>query len=150
MKFGFERINTLNKIRAAINGNISILAIVLILLFAFMFLAVSDLCRIFVARESAKKAADAVALSIAQNLLFFDNVECYEIAEKIAEKNYSRLCDLQVSYDEVIVTVERDLKFVLIARFFPDGCRIIVRSKTKVVYPWDDYFGLCNSYRFSY
>ncbi len=53
-------------------GNITILALVLIVFFAFVFLVLSDFCRIFIARSETKKAADSAALAVSQNLLFFD------------------------------------------------------------------------------
>jgi len=147
--FIFKKIRAKVKKIGAVRGNISIIALVLIFLFAFIFLAVSDLCRIFIVRESTKKAADAAALAVAQNILFFEYDNYYIHAREIVEKNYCQLCDIDVSYDEVTVSVRRDLKFILIKGFFSDSCSIYAWSKTKVIYPWDDYFGLCNSYRFS-
>ncbi|MBM3706850.1 MAG: hypothetical protein FJW69_00700 [Actinobacteria bacterium] len=149
MKFNSKKTTVKVQKNTEVKGNISILALFLILLFAFIFLAVCDLCRIFAVREITKKAADAAALSVAQNILFFEYEQCYDDAREIVEKNYCQLCDLQVFYDEVIVSVKRDLNFILIARLFSDGCSIAARSKTKIIYPWDDYFGLCDSYRFS-
>ena len=150
VKMNFNKVKIKDKKIYSYRGNISIIALVLVLLFAFIFLAVIDLCRIFIARECTKKAADSAALSAAQNILFFGYDKCFDDAREIAEKNYCYLCDLQVSYDEIVVTVKKDLNFILIARFFSDSPVITARSKTKVIYPWDDYFGLCNSYRFSY
>ena len=53
-------------------GNISVLALVLIIFFAFVFLLLSDVCRIFIARSITKRAADSAAIAVSQNLLFFD------------------------------------------------------------------------------
>ena len=132
------------------NGSISIFAIVLTTIFALIFLLAVDLCRIFVAREITKNAADAASLSVAQNLMFFENMDCEDVAEKIVKEHGCILTSCICAYDEVIVVAEKKIKFILIDKFASDGSIIQSASRTKVIYPWDDYFDYCRSYKFDY
>jgi hypothetical protein len=131
-------------------GNISILALFLIMFFAFLFMVCIDLCRIYIARELTKNAADAVSLSIAQNLLFFENYDYKNAAEEISGKNKCELVQCCLDYDEVVVVTGKKLNFILIDKFFPESCTVKSISKTKIIYPWDDYFGFCKNYEFNF
>ncbi|HUW72383.1 MAG TPA: Tad domain-containing protein [Methanosarcinales archaeon] len=131
-------------------GNISMLALLLTIFFAFLFMACIDLCRIYIARELTKDAADAASLSIAQNLLFFENFDYINAAEEISSKNRCELVKCYLEYDEVVVIMEKKLNFILIDKFFPESCTVKSTSKTKIIYPWDDYFGFCKNYDFNF
>lgn len=131
-------------------GNISILALVLVIFLAFLFLLVFDLCRILVAREMAKKASDAASLAAAQNLIFFENVNLKKVANKMAKENNCDLVECYWDYDQVTVIVEKKLNFVLIDKLTPKYSRVQSASTVKVIYPWDSQFGFCKSYKFSY
>lgn len=133
-----------------IKGNISIFALVLVVMFSFLLLLVFDLCKIFVVREITKRASDSAALSSAQNLIFFEDINLDYIAKKIAEENGCRLVKCKASYDEVIVVVEKDINFLLVSYFIPLGDKVQSVSKVKVIYPWDSRFGFCKSYKFEY
>jgi uncharacterized membrane protein len=132
------------------NGNISIFSLILTLIFALLFLLLIDFCRIFIAREITKKASDAAALAVAQNLVFFHNFDCRMIAEKVTAENNCYLAGYDLSYDEVTIVTGKEMKFILIDKFLPKSCVIQSVSKTKVIYPWDDFFGYCKFYKFNY
>jgi hypothetical protein len=131
-------------------GNISMFALFLTVFFAFLFMACIDLCRIYIARELTKDAADAASLSIAQNLLFFENFDYQNAAEEISSKNRCELVRCYLEYDEVVVIMEKKLNFILINKFFQKSCNVQSTSKTKIIYPWDDSFGFCKNYDFNF
>ena len=131
-------------------GNISILALVLVIFTAFLFLLVFDLCQIFVARENTKNASDAASLAAAQNLVFFEGKDLKEIVQKVAEKNNCVLVDCIYGYDEVVVIVEKEVNFILIGSFTSKYNKVESASKAKVIYPWDKRFGFCKYYKFDY
>lgn len=139
-----------NKNKEKDKGNISMLALFLIMFFAFLFMVCIDLCRIYVARELTKDAADAASLSIAQNLLFFENFDYKNAAEEISGKNKCELVECYLDYDEVVVSMEKKLNFILIDKFFPESCTVKSISKASIIYPWDDYFGFCKNYEFNF
>jgi hypothetical protein len=132
------------------NGNISILSIILIFLFAILFLFITDFLRIFTAREITKNASDAAVLAIAQYILYFKNSDYEETAKEILKKNNCFLDCLDFSYDELTVTAGKEMKFLLIDKFFPGKFKIKSKSKVKILYPWDDFFGYCKFYKFNY
>ena len=142
--------NIKNKKKGNSKGNISMLALFLTMFFAFLFMVCLDLCRIYIARELTKDAADAASLSIAQNLLFFENFDYENAAEEISSKNKCGLVECYLDYDEVVVIMEKKLNFILIDKFFPESCTVKSTSKTKIIYPWDDYFGFCKNYEFNF
>ena len=131
-------------------GNISILALVIVIFIAFLFLLDFDLCQIFAARENTKNASDAASLAVAQNLVFFESKNLKEIAQKVVEKNNCILIDCIYDYDEVVVIAEEKLNFILISKFTSKYNRVQSISKTKVIYPWDRRFGFCKCYKFDY
>jgi hypothetical protein len=131
-------------------GNITILALVLIVFFAFVFLVLSDFCRIFIARSITKKAADSAALAVSQNLLFFYEGSAQNIAKDIVEKSNCSLVELYIGYNETTVFAKKEVKFIFLNIAGFSGCEIISCSKAKVIYPWDESLGLCKSYRFGY
>jgi len=139
-----------NKNKRNSKGNISMLALFLTMFFAFLFMVCIDLCRIYIARELTKDAADAASLSIAQNLLFFENFDYKNAAEEISSKNKCELVECYLEYDEVVVIMEKKLNFILINKLFPESCTVKSISKTKIIYPWDDYFGFCKNYDFNF
>ncbi len=131
-------------------GNISILILTAVLVFAVLFLLMFDLCNIFIAREVTKNASDAASLAVAQNILFLENLNLNEIAGKTAGMSGCILVECKCDYDEVLVTVEKELDFILIGRLMPGYGRVRSTSKARVIYPWEEQFDYCRSYRFSY
>lgn len=143
----YRKVKKLNVINP---GHISILALFLIILFAFLLLALGEVCRIFVIREVTKKTSDAISLAVSQDILFFNTMEARNTAEVIAEQNSCKLVELVITYDEVFVTVEKKLDFIILRSIYPDGCMIFSSSHSEVKFPWDESFGFCNSYKFNY
>ena len=131
-------------------GNITILALALIVFFAFVFLVLSDFCRIFIARSETKKAADSAALAVSQNLLFFEVDSAQSIAKNIVEKNNCDLAEVYIGYDEATVFVKKEVEFIFLKFAGFNSCDITSYSKAAVIYPWDESLGLCKSYRFGY
>lgn len=131
-------------------GNISFLTLAVVVIFTVLFLLIFDLCQIFIAREETKNASDAASLAVAQNLLFFENPDCNKIAEEVVCRNNCILVECRYDYDEVLVTVERKLDFILVDKFISKYCSVRSTSKAKVIYPWDGQFNYCNTYKFSY
>jgi hypothetical protein len=142
--------NLKNKNKGKDKGNISMLALLLTMFFAFLFMVCIDLCRIYIARELTKDAADAASLSIVQNLLFFENFDYKNAAEEISSKNKCDLVECYLDYDEVVVIMEKKLNFILINKFFSESCTVKSISKARIIYPWDDYFGFCKNYEFNF
>lgn len=143
--------NIKKSLKCSQNGNISVMAIFFVIFFAFIFLLLSDFCRIFVIRSVTKKASDSASLAVSQQLLFFKSEdELKNMARQIVEQNKCGLRNFAVSYDEIIVSAERKLDFVLLQYFGTDGCMVYSVSKSKVIYPWDEELGLCRRYRFEY
>jgi hypothetical protein len=131
-------------------GNIIILALVLIIFFAFIFLVLSDFCRIFIARSETKKTADSATLAVSQNLLFFDVDSVQSLAKNIVEKNNCSLSEIYIGYDQVTVLVKKEVKFIFLKFVGFNSCEITSYSKATVIYPWDESLGLCKSYKFGY
>lgn len=132
------------------SGNVALLVLVMVTVLSILFLAILDICQIFKVREETKNASDAASLAVAQNLLFFEKPDCIRVAEEVSLLNNCVLVECICSYDEVTVTVKKDVEFFLIDKFIEGYSMIESTSKTKVVYPWDEKFNYCNSYRFSF
>ena len=131
-------------------GNITIPALALIVFFAFVFLVLSDFCRIFIARSETKKAADSAALAVSQNLLFFDADSAESLAKNIVEQNNCSLAEVYISYDQATVFAKKEVEFIFLKFAGFNSCEITSSSKAAVIYPWDESLGLCKSYRFGY
>jgi len=140
----------LANIKTSKSGNISVLTMAVTIFFSFLFLLIFDSCQIFAARESTKNASDAASLAVAQNLIFFEDLDCRAVASEIAEKNNCVIIDCVCSYDEVVVTAEKKLNFILLDKVTSKYNRVQSISKVKVIYPWDSQFGFCKYYKFGY
>lgn len=140
----------LKSLRIQNRGNTSFLVLAAVTVFAVLFIFIFDLCRIFIAREVTKNASDAASLAAAQDLLFLSDQDCVSAADKATAINNCRLIECRSDYDEVTVTVEKKLNFILLSRLIPGYSSIRSTSKAKVVYPWDEHYGYCKSYEFSY
>jgi len=131
-------------------GNISILSLAAVVIFAFLFLLVIDCSRIFIARSASKKAADSAVLAVAQDLMFFEREHAANTAKVIAYENGCNLVNLSFTYDEVEISMEKTIDFVFLGFIALDSYSVRSVSKSKLLYPWDDVFNLCKSYRFDY
>lgn len=140
----------LENIKTGKDGNISVLTMAATIFFSFLFLLIFDSCQIFIARESTKNASEAASLAVAQNLIFFEDLDCNAVASEIAERNNCVIVDCVCSYDEVIVTAEKKLNFILLDKVTSRYNRVQSISKVKVIYPWDRQFGFCKHYKFGY
>ena len=140
----------LKKIKSNSNGNISFLALTVVLIFSFLFMLLFDISQIFVAREVTKNTADSIALSIAQDLLFFEENKINQKAKELAIESGCSISDIKYDYDVVRVEVSKELKYIFIDKFFPRYKKIKSFSKTQVIFPWDDKFSYLKSYKFSY
>ncbi len=137
-------------IKLSSRGNISILSLVLVIIFSFIFLLMADCCRIFAAMSVSRKAADAAVLAVSQDLLFLEKYNAQNTANEIALQNGCRLKELSVSYDRVAISVVKEFDFAFLKIFGKQGCSVVSVSKTEISYPWDEAFGLCKRYRFDY
>jgi secretion/DNA translocation related TadE-like protein len=131
-------------------GNTSFIVLSTVVALSVLFILIFDLCRIFIAREVTKNASDAASLAAAQDLLFLSDRDCVKAAEKVSTKNNCRLVECRCSYNEVMVTVEKRFDFILLDRLLPVNNHIEATSKAEVIYPWDDHYGYCKSYKFRY
>jgi uncharacterized membrane protein len=139
----------MHKIRSQ-SGNMSIFAVFLVFLLAFVALVLSDFSRILFTRTAAKKAADSAVLAASQEILYFNNENITGIAQKNAEENNCSLESVSINYDSAEVTVSKYLEFYFIKYFGPDGIKVYATSTVKVVFPWDEKFNACDRIRFDF
>lgn len=140
----------LKKIKSDNQGNISLLTLGLLVVFSVFFIVLFDICQIFIVREETKKASDAASLAAAQNLLFFEKKDCSRIAEDVAQLNGCSLVGYSCNYDEVMVTVEKKVDFIILDKFTGEHSMVTSKSRAGVIYPWDEQFDYCDYYRFKY
>jgi len=130
-------------------GNISILFLVILSLLLVFFIFLFDCLNIFITRERTKNASDSLSLAISQNVLSFKQDNINDIL--LAHPDFKKIDDVNVklSYDEVTVKCSKKINTLIIGKlFFIDSVSSI--SKTKITYPWDEYFGDCKRYKFEY
>lgn len=140
----------LKRIKSDNKGNISFLALTVVLIISLLLLLIFDISQVFVAREVTRNAADSIALSIAQDLLFFDEGKIKERALEIAGESGCSISGIWYDYDIVKVEVSKELKFIIIGKIFPGYKKLSSFSKTQVIFPWDDNLGYLKSYKFGY
>jgi uncharacterized membrane protein len=131
-------------------GNISFLAITVVLLISFIFAVIFDLCQIYVAREQTKNLSDGIALALAQDILFFDR-DRFEYARKDFLNDAGlKVVDCAITYDKVQVSAEKKMNLVLLDRMMPSLGTIRSVSLAEVIFPWDRSLGNCDYYKFDY
>ncbi len=131
-------------------GNITIITLIITITILIIFISFFDLCRIFIAREETKNAADAVSLAISQNLIFFEKKEIKEIAYKVLSKYDCELIDCQIAYDEVVVIVGKKINLIILDKFNQKYSVVNSISRAKVIYPWDKSFNYCKYYKYNH
>lgn len=131
-------------------GNLSILLALLTLMAALLFVSVFDIFALYIAREHTKNASDAIALAVAQNLLFFDEDEILIITDEISKKNSCEIDSIKFGYDEITVTTVKRVKFMFAGKILKKGDTVYSTSKVKVTYPWDERFKNCDSFIFEF
>jgi hypothetical protein len=132
-------------------GSSAIFTVILTTACIFIVLALFDLCCIYIVREDTRAVSEAIALYIAQEMLFFRQEGLDLLAENMARKNNCRLRRLTVGYEQVEVSVEKEVKVAILKMIGLDGLKTVCSSScVKVIYPWDRELGLCDYYKFSY
>jgi hypothetical protein len=131
-------------------GNLSILLAVSTLIAALLFVSLFDIFELYIAREHTKNASDAIALAVAQNLLFFDGDEIIIITDEISKKNNCEIDSIEFDYDEITVTTFKKVKFLFAGKVLKKGDMVYSTSKAKVTYPWDERFKNCDLYIFEF
>jgi hypothetical protein len=131
-------------------GNLSILMAFLTIIAALLFVSVFDIFQLYIAREHTKNASDAIALALAQNLIFFDDHEIFLIADEISKKNNCEIDSIELGYEEITVTTVKIVKFMFAGRIFKNSNTVYSISRVKVTYPWDERFKNCDSFVFDF
>ncbi len=138
------------KIRGKQDGSSAVVILVMILVFLVLFTGILDVCRILICRERTRNAADAAALAVAQEMVFFEYQELGIIAEKMARRHKCRLESLNITYDMVTVSAVSEIKLLLLDKFTGDAWNIRSVSSAEVTYPWDRQLGLYRYYEFNF
>jgi hypothetical protein len=131
-------------------GNLSILMAFATLIAALLFVSVFDIFQLYIAREHTKNASDAIALALAQNLLFFDEHKIFLISDEISKKNDCEIDSVKLGYEEIIVTTVKKVKFMFAGRIFKNSDTVYSASRVKVTYPWDKRFNNCDYFEFDF
>jgi hypothetical protein len=132
-------------------GSSAILVLVMVMVFLVLFAGVLDVCRILAVRERTRNAADAISLAVAQEMIFCQYQELDIIAVQMAGRHGCRLESLNITYEEVTVSVVSEVELLIMKRFWDRGIGIIRSvSAAEVTYPWDKRLGLCRYYEFSF
>jgi hypothetical protein len=127
-------------------GNLSILLILSTLMIAILFISVIDIFQLYIAREHTKNASDAIALALAQNLLFFDADEILITSDEISKKNGCEIESIKLGYEEITVTTLKKIEFMFAGKIFKSNNTVYSTSSVKVIYPWDERFKNCDSF----
>lgn len=131
-------------------GNLSILMVLLTLIAALLFVSVFDILQLYIAREHTKNASDAIALAVAQNLLFFEEDEIFIITDEISKKNDCEIDSIKFSYEEITVTTVKTVKFIFAGKILKNSGMVYSTSRVKVTYPWDEKFKNCDWFEFDF
>ena len=131
-------------------GNLSILMALLTLMAALLFISVFDIFQLYIAREHTKNASDAIALAVAQNLLFFEEDEIFIITDEISKKNNCEIDSIKFSYEEITVTTVKTVKFIFAGKILKNNGTVYSTSRVKVTYPWDEKFKNCDWFEFDF
>jgi len=131
-------------------GNLSILLALLTLMAALLFVSIFDIFQLYIAREHTKNASDAIALAVAQNLLFFNEDEIFITADEISKKNDCEIDFIKFDYEEITVTTVKKVKFIFVGKILKNSDTVYSTSKVKVTYPWDERFKNCDWFEFDF
>ena len=131
-------------------GNLSILMALITLMAALFFVSVFDIFQLYIAREHTKNASDAIALAVAQNLLFFEEDEIFIITDEISKKNDCEIDSIKFSYEEITVTTVKTVKFIFAGKILKNNGMVYSTSRVKVIYPWDEKFKNCDWFEFDF
>jgi hypothetical protein len=133
------------------NGSVAIFTISFVLVCIIILLALFDLCRIYIARETAKTVSETITLAASQELLYFRPENIIDLAKGISSNNGCRIISLSTGYDEIEVKVERKISFAILGKIELGRFKAVSSSsRTKVIYPWDRRWGNCRYYEFGY
>ncbi|HEY5500507.1 MAG TPA: Tad domain-containing protein [Candidatus Humimicrobiaceae bacterium] len=120
------------------------------LMAALFFVSVFDIFQLYIAREHTKNASDAIALAVAQNLLFFEEDEIFIITDEISKKNDCEIDSIKFSYEEITVTTVKTVKFIFAGKILKNNGMVYSTSRVKVTYPWDEKFKNCDWFEFDF
>ena len=137
--------------RSGQDGSSAVVVLVIAIALLILFAGILDVCRILVARERTRNAADAISLAVAQEMIFHKYQGLDIIAAEIAGRYGCRLESLNVTYDMVTVSVVSEIELLIPERFWHSGTGTIMAvSAAEVTYPWDRRLGLCRYYEFNF
>ncbi len=132
-------------------GSSAIVVLVLVVVFLVLFTGLLDVCRILAGRERTRNAADAIALAVAQEMIFCQYQGLDIIAVQMAGRHGCRLESLNITYEGVEVSVVSEVELLIMKRFWHKGAGTIRSvSAAEVTYPWDRGLGLCRYYEFNF
>jgi len=132
-------------------GNAALFTLSLALACILVILALFEICKIFITRETAKAAADSIALAAAQELIFLSPDSISLLAEDMALESGCRLTGLRMGYDEVQVTVEKDTYISAPGKTGLGLFKTVSSSsRAKTIYPWDRRWKKCRYYEFGF
>ncbi len=132
-------------------GSSAIFFVALTTICIFILLALFDLCCIFIVREDTKALSESIALSLVQEMLFFRNEGLDLLAEKMASKSNCRIRKLNIEYERVEVSVEKEVRLAILDRIGLGSLKTVCSSScVRIKYPWDRELGLCDYYESGY
>jgi hypothetical protein len=132
-------------------GNAALFTLSLVLACILVILALFELCRIFITRETAKAVSDSIALAAAQELIFLSPDSISLLAEDMALESGCRLTGLRAGYDEIEVTVEKDTHISALGKAGLGAFKTVSSiSRAKIIYPWDRRWKQCRYYEFGF
>ena len=111
-------------------GNITIFTVIFVIVCIFMLLSLFDMCLVYIVREDTKMVSEAIALAIAQELLFFEYEGIEKLAEDIAMQNGMYLSEIIIEYDTVEVSLEKNINLAILDRIGMGNLKT-VRSSSR-------------------
>ncbi|MCD4670950.1 MAG: hypothetical protein K8S14_10950 [Actinomycetia bacterium] len=141
----------LSNITKGQKGSSAIFAISLAAVCIFLLLGLFDICSIYILREQTKDVSEAIALALAQELLFFDQDELNLAAGEMAGGKGCSLAACNIGYDGIEISVERKVELAILDRIGLSRFKTVRSSSSvKIIYPWDRSLGSCHYYKFGY
>ena len=132
-------------------GNAAFLTLFLAMVCILIVLALFDLCRIFITRETVKAVSDSIALAAAQELIFLSPDSISLLAGEMALEKGCRLTGLCMGYDEIQVSVEKDMDLSAPVNAVLGTLKVVSSSsRAKIIYPWDRRWKQCRYYEFGF
>ncbi|MDD3519802.1 MAG: hypothetical protein PHU65_01030 [Actinomycetota bacterium] len=133
------------------NGNISIMVLIFMIILCIFMLVIFDFSNIFIKREKTENIAEMLSLAVSQELLCLknNNIDISDILGNEYENIKDYEINIQIDYDEVIVTAKTPLNLVLVNKLLKKNS-ISSTSVSKIIYPWSMDFSFCKRYKFNF